>query len=210
VHRERALSPDNPFIRGTAQNPDTFFQARESINSYYAACPDIVQKTMEKFASITGREHSLFSYFGASDAESIIVLMGSGVETTQETVKYLNERGAKVGMVKVSLYRPFSVRHFTEVLPKSVTRIAVMDRTKEPGSTGEPLYTDVVAAIKEAGSSHIMIVGGRYGLSSKESTPAMVKGIFDELARDNQEITFTIGINEDITNSSLDYDREFI
>jgi pyruvate-ferredoxin/flavodoxin oxidoreductase len=209
AHRDRALSPDNPFIRGTAQNPDTFFQARESINSYYAACPDIVQKAMEKFASITGREHSLFSYFGASDAESIIVLMGSGVETTQETVKYLNERGAKVGMVKVSLYRPFSVRHFIEVLPKSVTRMAVMDRTKEPGSTGEPLYTDVVAAIKESESSGVLIVGGRYGLSSKEFTPAMVKGIFDELARDKPRNHFTIGINEDITNSSLGYDREF-
>lgn len=211
AHRKRALSPDNPFIRGTAQNPDTFFQAREAINPYYLACPEIVQRIMEKFAAVTGREHYLFRYFGAPDAEMVIVLMGSGAETVQETVKYLNERGEKVGMVKVSLYRPFSVKHFVEALPKAVKKIAVLDRTKEPGSVGEPLYIDVVTAIREAGfpESEPIVVGGRYGLSSKEFTPAMVRGIFDELAKDNPKNHFTVGINEDITHSSLDYDQDF-
>ncbi|MDY6985367.1 MAG: pyruvate:ferredoxin (flavodoxin) oxidoreductase [Candidatus Thermoplasmatota archaeon] len=211
AHRKRALSPDNPFIRGTAQNPDTFFQAREAINPYYLACPEIVQRIMEKFAAVTGREHCLFRYFGAPDAEMVIVLMGSGAETVQETVKYLNERGEKVGMVKVSLYRPFSVKHFVEALPKAVKKIAVLDRTKEPGSVGEPLYIDVVTAIREAGfpESEPIVVGGRYGLSSKEFTPAMVRGIFDELAKDNPKNHFTVGINEDITHSSLDYDQDF-
>jgi pyruvate-ferredoxin/flavodoxin oxidoreductase len=211
AHRKRALSPDDPFIRGTAQNPDTFFQAREAINPYYLACPDIVQRIMEKFAAVTGRKHYLFQYFGAPDAEMVIVLMGSGAETVQETVKYLNELGEKVGMIKVSLYRPFSVKHFAEALPKAVKKIAVLDRTKEPGSVGEPLYIDVVAAIREAGfpESEPIVVGGRYGLSSKEFTPAMVKGIFDELAKDNPKNHFTVGINEDITHSSLDYDQDF-
>lgn len=211
AHRKRALSPDNPFIRGTAQNPDTFFQAREAINPYYLACPEIVQRIMEKFAAVTGRKHYLFRYFGAPDAEMVIVLMGSGAETVQETVKYLNERGEKVGMVKVCLYRPFSVKHFVEALPKAVKKIAVLDRTKEPGSVGEPLYIDVVTAIREAGfpESEPIVVGGRYGLSSKEFTPAMVRGIFDELAKDNPKNHFTVGINEDITHSSLDYDQDF-
>ena len=182
AHRARALSPDHPFIRGTAQNPDVYFQARESVNSYYQACPEIVQQTMDRFAALVGRQYHLFDYVGAPDAERVFVLMGSGAETVQATVEHLVAQGEKVGVVKVHLFRPFSVAHFLQALPPTVKTIAVLDRTKEPGSIGEPLYLDVVTAVNEARdrtqSFHPRIIGGRYGLASKEFTPAMVQGIF--------------------------------
>ncbi len=216
AHRQRAMTPDRPVLRGTAQNPDHFFQARERVNPYYLACPDIVQKTMDEFARIVGRQYHLFDYVGHPDAERIIVLMGSGAETVHETVEYLVERGEKVGVIKVRLYRPFSVKHFIQALPKTVKRIAVLDRTKEPGAAGEPLYIDVVNAINEAYAEGFLpteglprVVGGRYGLSSKEFTPAMVKGVFDELNKDNPKNHFTVGIYDDVTHTSIDYDPSF-
>ncbi|MCX8056881.1 MAG: pyruvate:ferredoxin (flavodoxin) oxidoreductase, partial [Ignavibacteria bacterium] len=187
AHRMRALSPDHPFIRGTAQNPDVYFQGRETVNPFYLKCPEIVQKQMDKFAKLTGRQYHLFDYFGAPDAERVIVLMGSGAQTVEETVEYLMDKGEKVGVVKVRLYRPFSINHFIEALPKSVKAIAVLDRTKEPGSAGEPLYLDVVNALTEKFNSDELpfrlpkVIGGRYGLSSKEFTPSMVISIFNEL-----------------------------
>ncbi|MBN2550320.1 MAG: pyruvate:ferredoxin (flavodoxin) oxidoreductase [Anaerolineales bacterium] len=210
-HRRRALSPDNPVLRGTAQNPDVFFQGRETVNPYYEACPDIVQKAMDQFAGLVGRQYHLFDYVGAPDAERIIVIMGSGAETAGETAQFLAEQGEKVGVVKVRLYRPFSVMHFMQSLPATVKSIAVMDRTKEPGSIGEPLYQDVVTAISESDQAGkgLRVIGGRYGLSSKEFTPAMVKGIFDELLKDNPKTHFTIGIYDDVTQTSLDYDADF-
>jgi pyruvate-ferredoxin/flavodoxin oxidoreductase len=216
-HRERALNPERPFIRGTAQNPDVYFQGRETVNKFYQACPEIVQQVMDEFAKLVGRQYHLFDYVGAPDAERIIILMGSGAETVHETVEYLTTRNEeKVGVVKVRLFRPFSVKHLIEVLPKTVKKIAVLDRTKEPGSIGEPLYLDVVAAIEEYysnGNSKFVqrpkIVGGRYGLSSKEFTPAMVKGIFDELKKDNPKNHFTVGIIDDVTFTNIDYDPEF-
>ena len=216
AHRKRALSPDHPFIRGTAQNPDVYFQARETVNPYYLACPDIVQKVMEKFEKVVGRKYELFQYFGAPDAERVIMLMGSGAETAQETVEYLMEKGEKVGLIKVRLYRPFSIKHFIDSLPKTVKTIAALDRTKEPGSIGEPLYTDVVTAIEEGMSTGIAhfknipkIIGGRYGLSSKEFTPAMVKGLFEEMKKEVPKNHFTIGINDDVTHTSISYDPDF-
>jgi len=216
AHRKRALSPDHPFIRGTAQNPDVYFQARETVNPYYLACPDIVQKVMEKFEKVVGRKYELFQYFGAPDAERIIVLMGSGAETAQETVEYLMEKGEKVGLIKVRLYRPFSIKHFINSLPKTVKTIAALDRTKEPGSIGEPLYADIVTAIQEGISEGIApfkktpkIIGGRYGLSSKEFTPAMVKGLFEETKKEVPKNHFTIGINDDVTHTSISYDPNF-
>ena len=214
AHRSRALSPDHPVLRGTAQNPDVYFQARETVNSYYADCPDIVQTAMEQLGQLTGRSHHLFDYHGVSDAERVIVLMGSGCEAVHETVDYLNARGEKVGVVKVRLYRPFDVKRFVEVLPESVNAIAVLDRTKEPGSTGEPLYLDVVNAIYETNSTlkaqnSKLVIGGRYGLSSKEFTPAMIKGVFDNLTAASPKNHFTVGINDDITHTSLDYDSGF-
>ncbi len=211
AHRARGLSPDHPVIRGTAQNPDVFFQARETVNPYYQACPNIVQEAMDKFASLVGRQYRLFDYVGAPDAERVIVIMGSGAETAGETAKYLVDKGEKVGVVKVRLFRPFSVKHFLEALPPSVKVIAAMDRTKEPGAVGEPMYQDVVAAISEGamGDHKPKVVGGRFGLSSKDFTPAMVKGIFDELAKDQPKNHFTIGINDDVTHTSLDYDANF-
>jgi len=216
AHRKRALSPDRPFIRGTAQNPDVYFQARETVNPYYLACPDIVQKVMEKFEKVVGRKYELFQYFGAPDAERIIMLMGSGAETAQETVEYLMEKGEKVGLIKIRLYRPFSIKHFINSLPKTVKTIAALDRTKEPGSIGEPLYTDVVTAIQEGMSTGIAhfknipkIIGGRYGLSSKEFTPAMVKGLFEEMKKEVPKNHFTIGINDDVTHTSVSYDPDF-
>lgn len=216
AHRKRALSPDNPFIRGTAQNPDVYFQARETVNPYYLDCPDIVQKVMEKFEKVVGRKYELFQYFGAPDAERIIVLMGSGAETAQETVEYLMKKGEKVGLIKVRLYRPFSIKHFINSLPKTVNTIAALDRTKEPGSIGEPLYTDIVTAIQEGISEGIApfkktpkITGGRYGLSSKEFTPAMVKGVFEEMKKEVPKNHFTIGINDDVTHSSISYGPDF-
>ena len=233
-HRARALSPDRPVLRGTAQNPDVFFQSREAANPYYAACPEKVQAVMDKFAQVVGRAYRLFEYVGAPDAESVIVMMGSGAETAHETVDYLNGHGEKVGLLKVRLYRPFSVKHFLAALPATVKKIAVLDRTKESGAAGEPLYLDVVNAIHEgignghvapdalvrgsgaqlrrAGEGtrpHVSIVGGRYGLSSKEFTPAMVRAVYDNLAKADPKRQFTVGINDDVSHASLDYDREF-
>jgi pyruvate-ferredoxin/flavodoxin oxidoreductase len=215
-HRTRGLSPDHPVLRGSAQNPDVFFQAREAINPYYNNCPSIVQGVMDKFAQVVGRTYSLFEYFGDDDAERIIVIMGSGAETVQETVESLNTRGEKVGVLKVRLYRPFSIRHFINTLPTTVKSIAVLDRTKEPGSTGEPLYLDVVTAISETfanGTSRLSsfpkIIGGRYGLSSKEFTPAMVKSVFDELNHEQPKNHFTVGINDDVSRTSLNYDPSY-
>jgi pyruvate-ferredoxin/flavodoxin oxidoreductase len=211
AHRRRALSPDHPFIRGTAHNPDTYFQARESVNPYYQACPTVVQQAMDKFARLTGRHYHLFDYVGAPDAERVIVLMGSGAETVQETVAYLQANNEKVGVLKVRLFRPFSVEHFLRALPSTVRMLAVLDRTKEPGSAGEPLYLDVVAALAEDKSRRLQpsVIGGRYGLSSKEFTPAMVKGIFEEMKRTEPKQHFTIGIQDDVTQTSLSYDPTF-
>ncbi|MBV6626136.1 MAG: pyruvate:ferredoxin (flavodoxin) oxidoreductase [Rivularia sp. (in: Bacteria)] len=211
AHRNRALTPDNPVIRGTAQNPDVYFQARERINPYYDACSEIVQQVMDEFGKQTGRYYRVFEYYGAADAERVIVLMGSGCETVHETIDYLNARGEKLGVVKVRLFRPFNSELFVKALPNTVKSIAVLDRTKEPGSAGEPLYLDVVTAIYQ---SWVMgnlpkIVGGRYGLSSKEFTPAMVLAIYDNLAREKPQNNFTVGINDDLTQTSLDYDSGF-
>ncbi len=214
AHRQRALSPEHPVIRGTAQNPDVYFQARESVNAYYQACPALVQEAMDRFAQIVGRQYHLFDYAGVPDAERVLVVMGSGAETAQVTAGYLAGQGEKVGVVKVHLYRPFSVRHFVQALPPTVKAIAVLDRTKEPGSIGEPLYLDVVTAASEGRDTGLFtasprIIGGRYGLSSKEFTPAMVKAIFEELRRDEPKNHFTVGINDDVTYSSLLYDPGF-
>jgi pyruvate-ferredoxin/flavodoxin oxidoreductase len=219
AHRSRALTPDRPVLRGTAQNPDVYFQGREAANLYYNACPEIVQRIMDQFGERTGRHYKIYEYYGANDADRVIVLMGSGCETVHETVDYLNARGEKLGVVKVRLYRPFDVQRFVAVLPTTVKAIAVLDRTKEAGSAGEPLYLDVVAAIYEAwGGEGVMgatspsspkITGGRYGLSSKEFTPAMVKGIFDHLAQAKPKNHFTIGINDDVTHTSLSFDPNF-
>ncbi|MCW5982577.1 MAG: pyruvate:ferredoxin (flavodoxin) oxidoreductase [Bryobacteraceae bacterium] len=210
-HRERAMTPDRPVLRGTAQNPDHFFQARETINPFYLACPTIVQNAMDKFAGLTGRQYHLFDYVGAPDAERIVVMMGSGAETAEETVSYLAGQGDKVGLLKVRLFRPFSVEHFIAAIPPSVKRIAVLDRTKEPGAVGEPLYSDVITALTEALDERPMpkVIGGRYGLSSKEFTPAMVKTVYDELAKPAPKNHFTVGIVDDVTHTSLAFDPEF-
>ncbi|MBW4688065.1 MAG: pyruvate:ferredoxin (flavodoxin) oxidoreductase [Komarekiella atlantica HA4396-MV6] len=236
AHRTRSLTPDRPTLRGTAQNPDVYFQAREGANPYYNACPEIVQQIMDKFGDRTGRYYQIYEYYGADDADRVIVIMGSGGETVHETVDYLNAGGEKVGVVKVRLYRPFDVQRFVAALPTSVKAIAVLDRTKEPGSAGEPLYLDVVAAVHEAWGerraggaggefltphslvetrliasllSTPKIIGGRYGLSSKEFTPAMVKGVFDNLAQVQPKNHFTIGINDDVSHTSLSFDSNF-
>lgn len=215
AHRKRALSPDHPVLRGTAQNPDVFFQGRETVNPYYIACPGIVQQQMDKFAKVVGRQYKLFDYVGAPDAEKVIIMMGSGAQAAEETVDYLTSKGEKVGLIKVRLYRPFSIEHFINALPPNVKSIAVLDRTKEPGAPGEPLYMDVVNSISEkfvTGDLKInypKIVGGRYGLSSKEFNPAMVKSVFDNLDNDKPKNHFTVGIKEDVTNSSLDFDPNF-
>jgi pyruvate-ferredoxin/flavodoxin oxidoreductase len=216
AHRMRGLSPERPVLRGSAQNPDVFFQAREACNPFYQAAPAIVQKAMDKFASIVGRQYRLFDYMGAPDAERVVVLMGSGAEATQETVEYLSGRGEKVGLIKVRLYRPFSGESLVKALPKTTRSIAVLDRTKEPGASGEPLYKDVVTAMAESFASGRFplanfpkIVGGRYGLSSKEFTPAMIYGVYEELKKDNPKNYFSVGINDDITNNSVDYDPAF-
>jgi len=215
-HRQRALSPDHPVLRGTAQNPDVFFQMRESANSYYDACPQKVQATMDKFAEVVGRSYHLFDYVGAPDAERVIVMMGSGAEAAHETVEYLNARGEKVGLLKVRLYRPFCVKSFIEALPATVRKISVLDRTKESGAIGEPLYLDVVSALQEGMklgygklNSAPAVVGGRYGLSSKEFTPAMVKAVYDNLKEDRPKDHFTVGIQDDVSHTSLDYEAAF-
>ncbi len=216
AHRDRGLTPDLPVMRGTAQNPDVYFQARETVNPFYDACPGLVQETMDELAVLTGRQYHLFDYVGAPDAERVIVLMGSGAEAVEETVNYLVERGEKVGLVKVRLYRPFDSAAFVNALPATTRNIAVLDRTKEPGAAGEPLYLDVVSALVEqvAGGNapfDVMprIIGGRYGLSSKEFTPAMVLAVFNELAKTTMKNHFTIGINDDVTHTSLPYDETF-
>jgi pyruvate-ferredoxin/flavodoxin oxidoreductase len=215
-HRERALSPDHPVLRGTAQNPDVFFQIRETANRYYDSAPATVQAVMNKFREVVGRSYKLFDYAGAPDAERVVVMMGSGAEVAHETVEHLNARGEKVGLLKVRLYRPFCVKSFLQSLPASVRQIAVLDRTKESGAIGEPLYLDVVNALHEGlklGYGPLTgaptIVGGRYGLSSKEFTPAMVKAVYDNLKKSEPKDHFTIGINDDVTHTSLDYDPSF-
>ena len=214
AHRARGLTPDHPVMRGTAQNPDVFFQSRERSNPYYLETPQIVQETMDRFAQLTGRQYHLFDYVGATDAERVLVMMGSGCEAAEETVAVLCAAGEKVGLLKVRLYRPFSVEKFIAALPKSVKAVAVLDRTKEPGSIGEPLYQDVVTGLSESAGSQALfsmprVVGGRYGLSSKEFTPAMCKGVFDELKNEKPKNHFTIGINDDVTHTSLPYDPDF-
>jgi len=216
AHRDRALSPDHPVLRGSAQNPDVFFQAREACNRFYQACPEIVQQTMNRFASLAGRSYHLFDYVGVPDAERVIVVMGSGAEAVQETVEYLLKRGEKVGLIKVRLFRPFSVEHFLRSIPSTVRAMAVLDRTKEPGAIGEPLYQDVVTAISESiaeGTSTFLrapkLVGGRYGLSSKEFTPAMIHAIFAELKKEKPKNHFTVGITDDVTQTHLEYDPGF-
>jgi pyruvate-ferredoxin/flavodoxin oxidoreductase len=214
AHRARALNPEHPFIRGTAHNPDTFFQVREAVNPYYARVPEIVEKAMNRFSALTGRGYQLYEYEGAKDADRVIVLMGSGSETARETAKALCARGEKVGVVQVRLYRPFSVDHFLRALPASVKAIAVLDRTKEPGATGEPLYLDVSAALAGALDRGALpasprVVGGRYGLSSKDFSPSMVKAVFDELKKPQPRRSFTVGITDDVSGSSLAWDPGF-
>jgi pyruvate-ferredoxin/flavodoxin oxidoreductase len=215
-HRRRALSPDHPVLRGTAQNPDVFFQMRERANSYYDACPQIVQSVMDKFSQVVGRSYRLCDYVGAPDAERVLVMMGSGAEVAQEAIEHLNAQGEKLGLLKVRLYRPFPVQAFLDALPSSVRKIAVLDRTKESGAIGEPLYLDVVSALHEGAKSSARriaaaVVGGRYGLSSKEFTPAMVKAVYDNLTSDQPNIKdhFTIGINDDVSHTSLPFDISF-
>ena len=208
-HRARALTPDRPVLRGTAQNPDVYFQGRETVNPFYAATPAIVQEVMDKFAGITGRKYELFQYSGHPEAERVVILMGSGGETAEATVKYLAEQGEKVGALRVRLYRPFSMEYFVKSLPKSVKSVAVLDRTKEPGAGGEPLYLDVVNALAESGRTDVKVIGGRYGLSSKEFTPAMVKAVLDELSKPEPKNHFTVGINDDVSHTSLEFDPSF-
>ncbi|MFA6836568.1 MAG: pyruvate:ferredoxin (flavodoxin) oxidoreductase [Fibrobacteraceae bacterium] len=211
--RERAMTPDRPTMRGTAQNPDVYFQGRETVNKFYDALPAIVQKYMDKVASFTGRQYHLVDYVGAPDAERVIVVMGSGASTIKDTVNYLNKKGEKVGVVIVHLYRPFPMDSFVLALPKSAKNIAVLDRCKEPGSAGEPLFQDALTAVTEAAMAGKIqlpkMIGGRYGLSSKEFTPAMVKAVFDELKKSEPKSRFTVGINDDVTHLSLDVDPEF-
>jgi len=216
AHRANSMTPDKPVLRGTAQNPDVFFQGREAANSFYSACPDIVQGVMDEFAKLTGRSYNLFDYVGAKDAERIVVLMGSGAEAAHEAVDALVAKGEKIGILKVRLYRPFDGKRFIAALPASVKKIAILDRTKEPGATGEPLYQDVVTALMEetaAGRSHLKavpaVLTGRYGLSSKEFTPAMVKAVFDNLSVAAPKNHFTVGINDDVNHTSLSYDANY-
>ncbi len=217
AHRARALSPEHPVLRGTAQNPDVYFQARETVNPFYNATPAIVQKAMDHFAALTGRSYHLFDYAGAPDAERVIVIMASGAETAEETAEYLNKRGnEKVGVLTVRLYRPFSVEHLMKALPATTKAIAVLDRCKEPGAAGDPLYMDIVTGITEGMARGIApfkvaprIIAGRYGLSSKEFTPAMVKAVYDEMCKAEPKEHFTVGINDDVSHTSLDYDPEF-
>ncbi|MGI9211989.1 MAG: pyruvate:ferredoxin (flavodoxin) oxidoreductase, partial [Methylococcaceae bacterium] len=214
AHRQRALNPDAPCIRGTAQNPDIYFQGRETVNPFYARLPTVVSQCMDRFAVLTGRRYALFDYFGHPAAQRVVVVMGSAAYTLRETVAWLNTQGEAVGVVHVRLCLPFSAAHFLAVLPQSVTSIAVLDRTKTPGACGEPLYADVVTTLTEAYtqgeiSALPRIIGGRYGLSSKEFNPAMAKAVLDELARDKPKNHFTIGIVDDVSHTSLDYARNF-
>ena len=215
-HRARALTPDHPVVRGTAQNPDTFFQAREAANPFYLATPEAVQQTMDRLAERTGRRYHLFDYVGHPEAERVVVMMGSGAETAEQAAQWLIAGGERVGVVRVHLYRPFSVQDFVRALPPTTRRIAVLDRTKEPGAVGDPLYLDVVAALAEARAAGISrfatepaVVAGRYGLSSKEFDPAMARAVFDELARGTPRRHFTVGIVDDVTGTSLPVDASF-
>lgn len=212
AHRARGLSPDNPFIRGTAQNPDVYFQARESVNLYYQNTPQIVAEKMQQLAQLTGRHYKIIEYYGDPTAESVIIAMGSGIETIKETLTDLNAKGEKLGAIQVRLYRPLSAEHLLAELPRSVKRIAVLDRTKEPGSNGEPLYQDILTALIENQDKLERlpkVIAGRYGLSSKEFTPAMVKAVFDELKQDKPKPHFTVGITDDLTHSSLEVDPDY-
>ncbi|NJM11491.1 MAG: pyruvate:ferredoxin (flavodoxin) oxidoreductase [Synechococcaceae cyanobacterium SM1_2_3] len=217
AHRARGLNPDRPFIRGTAQNPDTYFQSREACNPYYLKVPGIVQATMDRFAEVTGRSYHLFDYSGDPNAERVVILMGSGAETACETAAHLNQSGEKVGVLQVRLFQPFAADAFLAALPATVKSIAVLDRTKEPGSTGEPMYLGVVSTLVEAHGAGALpmaamprVIGGRYGLSSKEFTPAMVKAVFDELSKAQPKNHFTVGINDDVTHTSLEVDSSFV
>lgn len=217
AHRNRGLRPEHPVIRGTAQNPDAFFQGREAVNKFYEATPAIVQEAMDKFAGIVGRSYHLFDYYGPKDADRVVIAMGSGIETLEETAKYLNTKGEKTGVVSVRLYRPFSAADFVKVLPSTVKKITVLDRTKEPGSAGEPLYLDVVTAISEALAngtapfkSAPMIVGGRYGMGSKDFTPAMAFGVFEEMKKDHPMNHFAVGVEDDVLGKSIQYDPAFL
>ena len=214
AHRKRGLNPEHPFIRGTAQNPDVYFQARETVNSFYDNLPGIMEEVMNDFKNMTGRKYELFQYTGAADAEQLVIIMGSGGETVAETVKALNNSGEKTGVIQVRLYRPFSLEHLIKAIPSTIKSIAILDRTKESGAAGEPMYQDVLATLVEAMQQGKLnnlpkLIGGRYGLSSKEFTPAMVKGVFDELKKKEPKNNFTVGINDDITHTSIDYDPSF-
>ena len=216
AHRSRALTPDHPVLRGTAQNPDVYFQAREAVNPFYQALPTIMQSAMNRFAELTGRQYRLFEYLGDVQAERVMVLMGSGAEAVEETLDYLNRQGEAVGLLKVRLYRPFAADYLIDALPASCRKIAVLDRTKEPGADGEPLYKDVLTALVQDFSSANgkfpvlpKVVGGRYGLSSKEFTPGMIKAIFDALKQEHPQNQFTIGILDDISHSSLVWDAGY-
>ena len=206
AHRDRALNPNNPVIRGTSQGADVFFQSREATNPFYDACPDIVQEKMDLFAQLTGRQYRLFDYIGHPEAEQLVIAMASASETLEETVRYWNRRGEKVGAIKVRLFRPFSAKHLLRAIPDTCKAIAVLDRTKEPGATGEPLYLDVLHSVS-ASSTTLKnvpkVVGGRYGLSSKEFTPAMVKAVLDNLKQERPKKGFTVGIADDVTHLSL-------
>ncbi|MBE9470511.1 MAG: pyruvate:ferredoxin (flavodoxin) oxidoreductase, partial [Chloroflexi bacterium] len=216
AHRARGMSPDNPILRGTSQNPDVFFAARETINKYYLATPDIVQKYMDKFAQVVGRQYHLFDYYGAPDAERVVVMMGSGADAMQETIEYLVAQGEKVGLVKVRLFRPWSAQHFIQALPETVEAIVVLDRVKEPGAQGEPLYLDVRNTIGEAMADGLLeregyplIVNGRYGLGSGEFNAGMCKAVLDNLKAEKPKNHFTVGITDDVTFTSLEYDPFF-
>ncbi len=214
AHRSRALSPERPVVRGTAHNADTFFQARETVNPYYARLPDIVQQQMDRFAAMTDRQYHLFDYHGAKDADRVVVLMGSGVETATATANALNELGERVGVLQVRLYRPFAADAFLAALPRTVRAIAVLEQTKEPGAPGEPLYLDVVHTLAQAVArgrrrSMPVVIGGRYGLSSKDFNPSMAKAVFDELRRTEPHHSFTVGIVDDVSHTSLTPDATF-
>ncbi|MCK5828523.1 2-oxoacid:acceptor oxidoreductase family protein, partial [Candidatus Bipolaricaulota bacterium] len=200
--RKRAMNPEHPHLRGTAQNPDIYFQAKEASNKYYAAVPGIVADAMKQVSELTGRSYNLFDYVGAPDADHVIVAMGSSCDVIEETINHMNTQGAKVGLLKVRLFRPWSTEHFLAAMPKSVKKIAVLDRTKEPGSLGEPLYVDI-KSIFHGSDKNVLIVGGRYGLGSKDFTPAMVQSVFDNLKLAAPKNGFTVGIVDDVTNTSL-------
>ena len=202
--RARALNPDHPHLGGTAQNPDIYFQGREAANKYYNATPDIVEEMMNKVGELTGRHYKLFDYCGDPEADRVVIAMGSGCDAIEETINYLNKHGEKLGLIKVHLYRPFSMKHFLAAIPATCKKIAVLDRTKEAGSLGEPLYEDVCSALREAGMNDITVVGGRFGLGSKEFNPTMVKAVYDNLAKAEPKNHFTVGIIDDVTGTSLE------